>query len=380
MSEKKIHDVCLSILLCLAVLVSQSYFIPVFIWSFILLLIVYICLFGLKILKTNFDFTFDYLYIIVLIFYSTRISSIIYIFSSFTCLYLSYFIVKYRVDLFKTSIYIFIIINIISLLFGYFIMYFFDDYEEIFVKSLTNESIRYRGIMMEPNYLGFSISAIYLLILFFNKKLKILNKSTFNLVIILLWIIAILTVSLYAIPCLAVITLLYNWTSIVNKLKIVFFLVFIIIFSLYLFSGRIQQVISGEDNSANLRTWGAISIALSQVDKCGIFGCGLGSGRAVLENEPRMIEFASENSPMLPNMFAGALVEGGYAFALFILFCIISTALLYPNRDIDWRCRLAILFVLLFYASTSSYPYDPQFWAIMGVFRGILSLKFSKLA
>ena len=109
---------------------------------------------------------------------------------------------------------------------------------------------------------------------------------------------------------MCVVSLFYFWTNLKRKTIVVLMVLTVLMIGIQ--TERFDQIISGDDNSANLRTWGSLFIAKIQVDKCGILGCGLGSGRSILEDEPLMSAFAAQDTLVLPNLFAGAMVEGGY--------------------------------------------------------------------
>jgi hypothetical protein len=306
-------------------------------------------------------------YVVALVLTSHRVDSSLYLLSSIFCAALAGSICKRRPDLIMPAIRYFLWLNVAAIFIGLVAQFIFSSQNFIFILSDTSDYLRFRGISVEPNHLGLSLIVIYIATLFLPSFQLQRHKREFYLNLILIWIMAALTASMFTIPCLIIVTLIYGWTSTSRKIKSVAFIVIVLLS--YVTSDRFERTISGEDNSANLRTWGSLSIAHAQVVKCGISGCGLGSARSVLENEPQMMVFAAHELNGLPNLFAGAMVEGGYFFVAFILLLIIFASVPFGGRGEGrtWRCSLACFSLLFLCAISGSHPYDSQFWSLLGL-------------
>lgn len=306
-------------------------------------------------------------YLIALILTSHRVDSSLYLLSSMFSAVLAGSICKSRPDLILPAIRYFLWLNVSAVFIGLVVLYLFGSEGFIFILSDTSDYLRFRGISLEPNHLGLSLIVAYIATLFLPRHQLKNQKREFYLNLTLIWIMAALTASLFTIPCLILITLIYGWTSNSRKIKSVVFISILLLG--YVSSDRFARTMSGEDNSANLRTWGSLFIAHAQVVKCGIAGCGLGSARSVLANEPQMMVFAAHELNGLPNLFAGAMVEGGYFFVAFIIILILFASV--PpgvwRGGCSWRCSLACFSLLFLCAISGSHPYDSQFWSLLGL-------------
>lgn len=130
-------------------------------------------------------------------------------------------------------------------------------------------------------------------------------------------------------------------------------------------AGRADLLLSGEDNSLNLRTWGALAIAEVTLADSGLLvtGAGIGNGRAQLEDNPYMALFAAQDESALPSMVASVLLEAGYVglaalAGLLLLGC--------------WRGRthmhtICSGLLLLMHAASGSYFFDTTVWAALGI-------------
>lgn len=228
-------------------------------------------------------------------------------------------------------------------------------------------NVRFRGLNDEPNYLGFSLVVIYTLLLYRSNYFFFKHGWQTRLVILLIWILALAGKSVYAVGMLCFVTLLFAMIN--GKVARAMLLVGVML-AMLSSAGRVDSILAGEDNSANFRTWGSYEIAYDLLQFCGGLGCGLGSSRNVLTNDFSLEAFSGVD--LLPNMLASALLEGGYLlFASIILTAIICSNLFNAifnglNKDsVGFSC--SILVVLLGYAGTSSFLYDPQFWSIAGL-------------
>jgi hypothetical protein len=230
---------------------------------------------------------------------------------------------------------------------------------------LDNENLRLRGLAMEPNHLGFSLCAAVLVLLYdwpaaWSRQDTLRTIAVAASVPIMLWAqspFAILMVVMIAAPRLL--------ESGGGRLLLVGALIAgVVIANL---SDRVAQILSGEDSSANLRTWGSMLIGYLQIENCGPRGCGLGSGREVLADEPLMAAFAAQETLVLPNLLASSMVDGGWV--LLGLIVVVITKASFPAhpygrfRSVSW----ALLFLTVAYSASGSYPYDPHFWAALGM-------------
>lgn len=128
---------------------------------------------------------------------------------------------------------------------------------------------------------------------------------------------------------------------------------------------RIDLLASGEDNSLNLRTWGALAIAQVTLAEAGreYVGVGIGAGRQVLEDNPYMALFAAQAESTLPSMAAGTLLEGGY----WALACVLGLLLIGIARGRHDTTRWFSGIFLLFHALSGSFFYDTMLWTAMGL-------------
>lgn len=372
-----------AILLSLGCFLSQSFPLPLFGWSFLLLFFAWT---RIKATETNADslrvvegsyrltslqlttIVLLVAYLATLVSTSTRLDSVAYLLSSMACAFFSASIILRRPDLIYFAVRFFLVLNVMLLIVGAIAIVSFGEQDFIFVLSDTADYFRFRGLSLEPNHLGLSLNAIYIFVLFSPRRNMPWQRGQLALAIATIWCLTALTVSMFAVPCMVLTTLFYGWTSTSRKFKSAAF--FLIVASVFVSSERFERTISAEDNSANLRTWGALVIAQAQVDKCGLSGCGLGSARTVLSDELQMRDFAAQESLGLPNLFAAAMVEGGYFFAgFFFLVILLATLPFRHRRDVNsWRCRFACFSLLFLYAITGSFPYDAHFLSIVGLF------------
>ena len=365
------------ILLAGGIFLTQTYLLPLFGWSFLLLSAAWVST-GLPVpVKSWFGpmsqfrrvtIILLFAYLLLIIVTATRISSVGYLLSSMACFVLTFLVTKRYPSLIFLAIKYFIIINIFIAFLGIILLLFFDFQHFSFIDPLHEGYLRFRGLSLEPNHLGFSLNAIYILLLFSPRRIIAFGPREFVFMIASVWGLAIITLSMFTLPCLLISTLIYGWTSKGKSIKSALFVILIALF--YLSSSRFDTVISGRDNSANLRTWGSLQIAQSQIEKYGILGVGLGGGREALADEPAMGDFAAHESLGLPNLFAAAMLEGGYFFAgFFLLIILFVSGFIWIDQQRDsWRGRLAMFLLLFLFAVSGSYPYDAQFWAIAAIF------------
>ncbi len=366
-----------AILLAGGVFWTQSHLLPLFGWSFLLLFAAWVLARasvpevpwrkpanGLQ--WTLIIMVMTYLTWVLVT--STRMVSAAYLISSMACGVLAASTIRRWPGLMGPAIRIYLWVNVAVAIVGAIALFYFKIQYFAFVDYFNEGYYRFRGLSLEPHQLGLAINAIYIFVLFSPRSYITWRRGEFALTVGIIWGLALLTLSMFTLPCLALWTIIYSWTTKAQKIKVSIFISMVVL--LIVSSGRFERIIAGEDNSANLRTWGALVIAKAQIDKNGIAGSGLGSSRTVLADEPGMGEFAAQDVLALPNIFATALVEGGYLFAFFFFSVILFSSGL-VGSDIDrnsWRCRVSMFLQLFLLAISGSYLYDAQFWSISGMF------------
>lgn len=223
--------------------------------------------------------------------------------------------------------------------------------------------IRARGLNEEPNLMGFSLVVIYTLLLFHDKR------RTEVFIVAVIWCLAFASFSIFAIGSLFVVTLIHIlWKRKFVRLAWLFLLLIPVAL---LNIDRIEAIVQGIDNSANFRTWGAITVAYFVLQgDCGLTGCGIGSVRNVLKDHPLMDSFSGFD--MLPNLAATALLELGPLGVIIIFGLIYIAAFGSPLRRNNNRgLSLAAFYCLTSYALSGSYLYDPHFWSMVGLFAAV---------
>ena len=130
-------------------------------------------------------------------------------------------------------------------------------------------------------------------------------------------------------------------------------------------AGRADLLLSGEDNSLNLRTWGALAIAEVTLSDGGqlLTGAGIGNGRAQLEDNPYMALFAAQEESALPSMLAGALLEAGY-LGLAALVALLLLGIWRGRGHMHTACAGVLL---LMHVASGSYFFDTTVWAALGI-------------
>lgn len=223
--------------------------------------------------------------------------------------------------------------------------------------------IRARGLNEEPNYMGFSLVVIYILVLFHDSR----RAGVVSVAVI--WFLAFASFSVYAIGSLFVVSIIHFLLK-RNFARLAW--IFVLIIPLTILSGdRIESIVQGVDNSANFRTWGAVLVANEVVlERCGLTGCGIGSMRSVLFGDPLMEQFSGTD--LLPNLIAAAWLELGPAGVIVIFGLIFIAAFGSPFRRSGNRgFSVAAFYCLLSYALSGSYLYDPLFWTTVGLFTAV---------
>lgn len=130
-------------------------------------------------------------------------------------------------------------------------------------------------------------------------------------------------------------------------------------------ANRIDLLMEGEDNSLNLRTWGALAIAEATNIEAGSSwrGVGIGGGREALEDNPFMAVFAAGEESVLPSMAGTVLLESGYIGLLSVFGLLILG--IYRGRSSLARSMSGAL--LLLHAASGSFFFDTTVWAAMGL-------------
>jgi hypothetical protein len=353
----------------------QFLFLPIFLWSFIALLLAWLLMQmrnKLNIKKFPISLERYEIYgvsflLLPVIFHGGNLVSQMYLVSSMACALMSVLTVSDCPVLIRQSILAFLFLNLALLVIGMVEMQIFGGESIFFVYSDSGEYLRFRGLQLEPNHLGFSLIAIYIVLLFCPSEYLKSNRVEKGVSHAILLLLAFGTFSPFTYFMLGMVAVFYAWTTWKRKLLVVCVIALAVLVGVQ--TERFEQIVTGYDNSANLRTWGSLIIAQAQVDKCGILGCGLGNGRSMLEDEPLMSMFAAQEALVLPNLFAGAMVEGGYIFALLFLIVILIAA--FPRVRSKYhasrRCGIAVLLFMMGYTLTGSFPYDAHFWSVLGL-------------
>ncbi|MEN9544058.1 MAG: hypothetical protein RLZZ598_891 [Pseudomonadota bacterium] len=243
--------------------------------------------------------------------------------------------------------------------------------EGLFQYSLAQGQFRFRALNLEANHLGFALGAAYVVVLFDPQSYFARQQGTRRALILLIWLMSALTLSPFAMATLVLVSVPFLWRSTVGKVVCVSMLGLALL--LIGESERVQQILSGEDSSTNFRTWGSLVIGYLQLENCGPLGCGLGNSRDVLADEPLMRAFAAQDILVLPNLLAGAMVEGGYPLLAFALLVVGFAS--FPPLERGYRASgasVAVFMFLLSFAASGSYPYDAQFWTTTGLLAALV--------
>lgn len=351
---------------------SQSHLVPIFGWSFIFWSLAWVVL---ELSRPGLRFEGDFsipvwlwiaigILLAITVARASRLFSVAYLLSATSCALLALATLRKSPPLLQESIWIFLILQLVIAFIGYATIDIgFEDFAPFQVDPETGYT-RFRSIALEPNHLGFSLNVIYLVLLFTNNGPSLrFTKQEAVLAVLAIWALNLLTLSPLHVALMSVLTLIYAFSKATLNQRIALIVLVISLVLVGMQFERIEMIISGQDNSANLRTWGALSIAFNQLDYCGALGCGLGAGRSVLSTEELMAEFAAHESLVLPNLFAGALVEGGYPLALFVLLAILAASNILVRRG---TINISIFLLLTLCALTGSYPYDAHYWSAVG--------------
>ncbi len=131
---------------------------------------------------------------------------------------------------------------------------------------------------------------------------------------------------------------------------------------------RLDAIANGEDNSLNLRTWGALAIAETTLQDFGRLplGVGLGAGRQVLEGSPYLVLFAADQA-VLPNFVATLLLETGL-LGVTLVVTLWGAILVRIRRNAP--ALLGLIFVIA-NCCTSSFFFDYFSWAAFGLCFGV---------
>lgn len=226
--------------------------------------------------------------------------------------------------------------------------------------------VRFRFLFAEPNHFAFFF---YFLALYAWKSLSA-ERLSLSLTVAASLLIAAATGSPLAyLGTLMIFSLLLLQSSQRIRFASVTFLV---VFAVALVAAapknleaRVGLLLEGEDNSFNLRTWGALAIAeaINIENGTTLTGVGFGRGREVLEDNPYMAAFAASNESVLPSLAGAALLETGYLGLGAILTLMLLAA---------WRSRrcgsmfFSALLTLL-HAASGSFLFDTFMWTAIGL-------------
>ena len=369
----------MSFLIGTSIFLPQSHFLPVFPWSFLLLGVLFLanCIiqkvpikFRLNVKASALPIIITAVYICFILITSQRLTSSIYLASSILCLPLMIFLAKRKMaSIYRYSVF-FLYLNLCAALFELPFVLSDSSFDVFFIKPADavisgQDYYRFRGFSLEPNHLGISLCVIYLVIIDKLFDLRATAKKQKIISLLIIWFLAYLTVSMYTLFMLGLISLIFTW----NKIRIVGPVLLLICTSFLATDlGRIDDITSGQDNSANLRTWGALYLGYKQIERCGLTGCGLGSARVILEDEPEMDLFAAKELNGLPNLMANAMVEGGVILPIIYLFLIYQVSFCRVNqfRVGKRNVNLACFIILLSMVFSGSHLYDPTIWIVSG--------------
>lgn len=364
-----------AMLISLACLQSQTFFLPVFLWSFLLLTPTWVTAqWAPHSLTKHRHGDLDSVILVmaillmVLCFNAARLESAVFLIASVLCGVMAFISCTRRPYVASAAAVLFVCFHMgLAVLTA--VCSVFDFNLDTLVLSEGGDSLRFRGLAMEPNHLGFAVCAAYLVMLYDPSQYFVRKKTLRFFLLISALIIVMWTKSPFAIFMILLIATPYLWRT--KGGQLIFALLISLGILIAMESDRIERIISGEDSSANFRTWGSLLIGYLQIEKCGIIGCGLGNGRNILEAEPLMTAFAAQETLVLPNLFAGAMVDGGYVLLVFV-FAALWFACFPPHPQGRFRPIACALFALMVaYSASGSYPYDPHYWAALGMLAAV---------
>jgi hypothetical protein len=353
------HSIAYS-LLAIAFFVPQPFFLPIFPYAFLALGAVWIVL----VRRLSQLSLFIGLCVLVATIYpilvSERSASYQYFLTSLALVPISTAIVRNLPRALMAATRLYLMFSLLAVLLGV-IVYVAGAQTGIVIED-ANGTIRARGLNDEPNFMGFSLVVIYILVLFHDSRLA---KA---LIVTVIWFLAFASFSIYAIISLLVVSLIYIFYS--RKFTLLVWIFVPLSAAALINFDRINSIVQGVDNSANLRTWGALFVAYESVKECGLTGCGVGSARSTLLGNPLMESFSAHD--VLPNLGASALLEVGPVGVTVIFGLIFTTAFGNPlRRNRNRGLSLAAFYCLTSYALSGSYLYDPHFWVTVGLFGAV---------
>jgi hypothetical protein len=344
-------------LLAIAFFVPQTYFLPTFPYAFLALGAIWLA----SVRRMTYPTLFVGLCVLAatvpLMLLSDRWASYLYLLSSLALVPLATTVVRNQPLALMAATRLYLMVSLLAMSLGA-VALAAGVQTGIVFEDVTGV-IRARGLNEEPNIMGFSLTVIYTLVLFHDRRRKE------ALIVLGIWCLAFASFSVYAIGSLFVISIIYIfWT----RKFVLLAWIFVLLMPIALLNiERIDAILLGVDNSANFRTWGSIWVAYEAFKDCGLMGCGIGSSRSVLQGNPLMERFSAFD--VLPNLSASALVEIG-PFGVIVIFSMIF-AVAFGNplrRNVNRGLSFAAFYCLLSYALSGSYLYDPHFWASLGLF------------
>jgi len=347
--------------LAIAFFVPQAFFLPIFPYAFLALGAVWIVLVRRL---TQLSIITGLCLLVALVppmLLSERSASYLYLLSSLSLVLLSAAVVRNFPSELMAAARLYLIVTLLAVFLG--AAAFVAGVQTGILFEDVSGVIRARGLNEEPNFMGFSLVVIYTLFLFHD------SRHTRWFIIAVIWCLAFASFSVYAIGSLFVVTLIHILWK--RKFARLVWLFLLFIPAALLNTDRIEAIVLGVDNSANFRTWGAITVAyVVQQGDCGFLGCGIGSSRSVLEGHPLMESFSALD--VLPNLAASALLEIGPLGVVIIFGLIYVAAFGSPLRRNENRgLSVAAFYCLTSYALSGSYLYDPHFWSMVGLFAAV---------
>jgi hypothetical protein len=356
-------------LLAVAFFAPQTFFLPVFPYSFLALGLVWIVLVR-RLTKLSLFIGLCVLIATVSpMLASERSASYQYFLSSLALVPMATAVVRNMPRALTAATRLYLMFSMLAVLTGA-IVYVAGVQTGIVIED-ANGTIRARGLNDEPNFMGFSLLVIYTLVLFHE------SRHSRALVVVLIWLLAFASFSIYAISSLFIVSLIFIIYS--RKFSLLAWIFVLLVAATSINFDRVNSIFQGVDNSANLRTWGALLVAYESVKECGLIGCGIGSSRITLLDNPLMETFSALD--VLPNLGASALLEVGPVGLIVIFALIFTTAFGNPlRRNGNRGLSVAAFYCLMSYAFSGSYLYDPHFWVTLGLFGAVCrsSLPFTR--
>lgn len=365
--------------LAAACFLSQSFLLPVFVYSFPLLIAVTAwCARGKLTQPIGSRRAIALgLPLMVVIFHSVNPAAVVFLVTSLACAFLMLRLDAAAPDLKGLAASRFVEITLILGIVGTALLVAQPGIEGLYQQDPAQNTMRFRGLNMEPSHLGFALCAIYILTLYDPAQRSRRQRHRRMFMVGGIWLASLLTMSPFALAMMSMISFFYLMRTPSGGMLCAVCL--IALAALASQSQRIQDILTGEDSSGNFRTWGSLVIGYTQIENCGFIGCGLGNSKNVLADEPLMSAFGAQETLALPNMLAGAMVEGGWVFLGFVILAIGFAAFPRHGEALSPALSVTIFLFLLLYSASASYPYDAQFWSTTGLLAALARTQKNRL-